>query len=236
MTPDRWNAITAIFHAAIARDTDAREAFLAEACDGDPTLRAEVEAMLAAHRLRPPGSEAVSATAAPWMRSLSYRLERRSASTGSSRCWAGADRRGSTARSTCRLASRSRSNPAGWLAGRAGPPGAVRPRGACTRGAEPPSDRDDSRSRGGRRVITDRVEVNPRLMMGKAVIRGTRIPVELILRKMSEGASEADLLEAYPHLIRDDLRAALAMPPTPWRMKRSSSSSQAEPACRELGR
>ena len=65
MTPDRWNAITAIFHAAIARDTDDRGAFLAEACDGDPTLRAEVEAMLAAHRLRPPGSEAVSATAAP---------------------------------------------------------------------------------------------------------------------------------------------------------------------------
>ncbi len=58
-------------------------------------------------------------------------------------------------------------------------------------------------------TVTDRVEVNPRLMMGKAVIRGTRIPVELILRKMSEGASEADLLEAYPRLIRDDLRAAL---------------------------
>ena len=53
MTPDRWNAITAIFHAAIARDTDARGAFLAEACDGDPTLRAEVEAMLAAHRAAP---------------------------------------------------------------------------------------------------------------------------------------------------------------------------------------
>ena len=41
-------------------------------------------------------------------------------------------------------------------------------------------------------TITDRIEVNPRVMLGKAVIRGTRIPVELLLRKLSEGATEAD--------------------------------------------
>jgi len=58
-------------------------------------------------------------------------------------------------------------------------------------------------------TITDRVEVNPRVMLGKPVIRGTRIPVELLLRKLSEGASEADLLEAYPGLTRDDLHAAM---------------------------
>jgi len=45
--------------------------------------------------------------------------------------------------------------------------------------------------------------------MGKPVFRGTRIPVELILRKLSEGASEADLLDAYPRLSPDDIRAAL---------------------------
>ncbi len=55
-----------------------------------------------------------------------------------------------------------------------------------------------------------RIEVNPRIMLGKPVIRGTRVPVELILRKLSEGASEADLLDAYPHLIIEDLRAAVA--------------------------
>ena len=43
-------------------------------------------------------------------------------------------------------------------------------------------------------TITDRIEVNPRVMLGKPVVRGTRIPGELILRKLSEGASEADLL------------------------------------------
>ena len=36
----------------------------------------------------------------------------------------------------------------------------------------------------------DRIEINPRVMLGKPVIRGTRIPVELIVRKVSEGASE----------------------------------------------
>jgi uncharacterized protein (DUF433 family) len=46
-------------------------------------------------------------------------------------------------------------------------------------------------------------------MMGKPVIRGTRIPVELVLRKLGEGASEADLLDAHPNLTREDLRAAM---------------------------
>jgi uncharacterized protein (DUF433 family) len=47
-------------------------------------------------------------------------------------------------------------------------------------------------------------------MLGKPVIRGTRIPVELILRKLGEGATEADLLDAYPRLTREDILAALA--------------------------
>jgi uncharacterized protein (DUF433 family) len=58
-------------------------------------------------------------------------------------------------------------------------------------------------------TITDRIELNPQVMLGKPVIRGTRIPVELILRKLSEGASEADLLQAYPRLTREDLQAAM---------------------------
>jgi len=47
-------------------------------------------------------------------------------------------------------------------------------------------------------------------MMGKPVIRGTRIAVELLLRKLAEGASEADLLEAYPRLAREDILATIA--------------------------
>lgn len=59
-------------------------------------------------------------------------------------------------------------------------------------------------------MVTDRIEINPAVMLGKPVIRGTRIPIELILRKLSEGATEADLLDAYPRLTPEDIRAALA--------------------------
>ena len=46
----------------------------------------------------------------------------------------------------------------------------------------------------------DCIEINPAVLLGKPVIRGTRIPVELVLRKLSKGATEADLLDAYPRL------------------------------------
>ena len=54
-----------------------------------------------------------------------------------------------------------------------------------------------------------RIETNPEVMLGKPVIRGTRVTVELLLRKLSEGASEDELLDAYPRLTREDLRAAM---------------------------
>jgi len=58
-------------------------------------------------------------------------------------------------------------------------------------------------------MTTNRIEINPKVMMGKPVIRGTRIPVELILRKLGEGATEADLLDAYPRLTKADIQAAI---------------------------
>jgi len=54
-----------------------------------------------------------------------------------------------------------------------------------------------------------RIEIDPAVMLGKPVIRGTRIPVEAILRKLAEGASEADVLEAYPRISHEDVLAAL---------------------------
>jgi len=59
-------------------------------------------------------------------------------------------------------------------------------------------------------LIQERIEINPEIMLGKPVIRGTRVPVEIILRKLSEGATEADLLDAYPRLTKRDIQAALA--------------------------
>ena len=46
-------------------------------------------------------------------------------------------------------------------------------------------------------------------MIGKPIIRGTRIPVELILRKLGEGATEADLLDAYLRLTKAEIQAAI---------------------------
>jgi uncharacterized protein (DUF433 family) len=55
-----------------------------------------------------------------------------------------------------------------------------------------------------------RISQNPDVMVGKPVIRGTRITVELILRKLGEGWSDEMILDSYPGLRREDIRAALA--------------------------
>lgn len=53
------------------------------------------------------------------------------------------------------------------------------------------------------------IECRPDVMQGKPVFTGTRIPVELVLRKLGEGATEAEVLEAYPRLTAALLRAAV---------------------------
>ena len=58
--------------------------------------------------------------------------------------------------------------------------------------------------------ISERVTSDPGVMLGKPVIKGTRITVELLLRKLAEGATHDDLLAAYPKLERSDILAALA--------------------------
>ena len=55
----------------------------------------------------------------------------------------------------------------------------------------------------------NRIEINPDVMLGKPVIKRTRIPVELVIRKLGEGAALEDLLDAYPNLKKDDIQAAL---------------------------
>jgi len=55
----------------------------------------------------------------------------------------------------------------------------------------------------------NKIEINPDVMLGKPVIKGTRVPVELIVRKLGEGASIEDLLDGYPNLKKEDIQAAL---------------------------
>ncbi|MFN3762999.1 MAG: DUF433 domain-containing protein [Anaerolineae bacterium] len=55
----------------------------------------------------------------------------------------------------------------------------------------------------------ERIEINPRIMFGKPVIRGTRIPVEHILRKLAGGMTIDEILSDHPHLTADDIYAAI---------------------------
>jgi len=57
--------------------------------------------------------------------------------------------------------------------------------------------------------MIDRIEINAGVMQGKPVIHGTRVPVEFVHRKLAEGATIQDLLDAYPRLTTEDIRAAL---------------------------
>jgi uncharacterized protein (DUF433 family) len=58
--------------------------------------------------------------------------------------------------------------------------------------------------------LIDRIESDPDVMLGKPVIAGTRITVELILDALAEGESVAEILESYPRIVEQDIRAAIA--------------------------
>ena len=53
-----------------------------------------------------------------------------------------------------------------------------------------------------------RVIVDPKIMGGQPVIQGTRITVALILRELGRGATPAEIIDQYPHLSVEDIRAA----------------------------
>jgi uncharacterized protein (DUF433 family) len=57
-------------------------------------------------------------------------------------------------------------------------------------------------------MVHDRIVWDPKIMSGKPVIKGTRIPVETVLRWLGRGTSEEKLLEEYPTLTRNDIQAA----------------------------
>jgi len=58
--------------------------------------------------------------------------------------------------------------------------------------------------------LLERISFDPQVMAGKPVIRGTRIPVELIVRMLAQGIPEHDILREYPRLQPEDIRAAMA--------------------------
>jgi len=54
----------------------------------------------------------------------------------------------------------------------------------------------------------ERITINPDIMFGKPVIKGTRIPVERILRKLSAGRTPEEIIAEHPRLAVDDIHAA----------------------------
>ncbi len=56
--------------------------------------------------------------------------------------------------------------------------------------------------------IFEHIEVNPNILMGKPVIKGTRISVEQILEKLSAGETENEILQAHPHITTENIKAA----------------------------
>lgn len=54
----------------------------------------------------------------------------------------------------------------------------------------------------------ERIESNPEIMGGKPVIRGTRVPVEVILRKLGAGMTAEAIITDHPRLTPEDIRAA----------------------------
>ena len=57
--------------------------------------------------------------------------------------------------------------------------------------------------------MKERIVVNPKIMVGKPIIRGTRIPVDAILKRLADGMSISDILEEYPNITEEDIKAAL---------------------------
>jgi uncharacterized protein (DUF433 family) len=59
-------------------------------------------------------------------------------------------------------------------------------------------------------ISAERIESRPDVMMGKPIVKGTRITVELLLDKLAAGETEAQILAAHPRLTAEDIHAALA--------------------------
>jgi uncharacterized protein (DUF433 family) len=58
--------------------------------------------------------------------------------------------------------------------------------------------------------LLDRIVVDPKIMLGKPTVRGTRIPVELVLEQLSYDLDPSELFAAYPRLTGDDVKVCIA--------------------------
>ncbi len=57
--------------------------------------------------------------------------------------------------------------------------------------------------------LLERIVVNPKIMGGKPIVKGTRITVEQVLKMLAQGLTTQEILKDYPHLSKDDVAAVL---------------------------
>ena len=58
-------------------------------------------------------------------------------------------------------------------------------------------------------TLLERIELDPKVCNGRPVIKGTRIPVSVIIEQLAEGESWDEILAGYPELTKEDIHAAL---------------------------
>lgn len=76
--------------------------------------------------------------------------------------------------------------------------------------------------------LLKRIASNPKVTVGKPVIRGTRVPVELIVKMLAQGITEEKILQEYPRLQPEDIKAALAYASTILRNEEIVSLTETE--------
>jgi len=56
---------------------------------------------------------------------------------------------------------------------------------------------------------TDRINIDPKVLSGKPVFKGTRIPISIVLKMLRDGATFQKIIDEYPRLTEEDIKAAL---------------------------
>ena len=72
----------------------------------------------------------------------------------------------------------------------------------------------------------DRIIMDPEILVGKPTVRGTRIPVELVLKRLSQDLDLEELFKSYPRLTREDVKACLEFAESKVRRQRARMPSR----------
>ncbi len=78
-------------------------------------------------------------------------------------------------------------------------------------------------------MLQERIVVDPEILVGKPVVRGTRLAVEFVVDLLAGGWTEGEILEGYPGLTRDDIRACLARASAALKAEKAHTAAERRP-------